>query len=126
MIQCLYVGLGGFVGASLRYLFMQLPIAVGAFPIKTLLINFIGAIAVGLLTEATGEFPPVTSARLLFLEMGVCGGFTAFSAFGIETIMLLDEGKNGTAITYIALSIALCLAGIVIGTVLVKTIKGWL
>lgn len=124
MIQCLYVGLGGFLGASARYLFMQLPISMGPFPIKTLLINFIGAVIVGIITEATGELPPLTSNRMFFMEMGVCGGFTAFSAFGLETVMLLDEGKNTMALFYIAASIALCISGVVLGEMLVKMFKG--
>ncbi|NCB41197.1 MAG: CrcB family protein [Clostridia bacterium] len=124
MLQCLYVGIGGFIGASARYLFMQLPISAGAFPIKTLLINFIGALIVGAITEISGEVPPLTSDRMLFAEMGICGGFTAFSAFGLETVMLLEEGKNGAAFLYIGASFALCIAGIVIGEMFIKAIKG--
>jgi CrcB protein len=124
MSQCFLVGAGGFIGAAARYLVMQMPLGAGVFPIKTLLINFIGALAVGILTEMTGELPPLTSDRMLFLEMGICGGFTAFSAFGLETVMLFEDGRSGTAYLYIALSIGLCLAGVVMGRVLVKTVKG--
>jgi len=124
MIKCLYVGLGGFVGASLRYLFMLLPISAGSFPISTLMINFIGAVLIGILTEVTGEIPPITSNGLLFMEIGVCGGFTAFSAFGLETVLLIQDGKNVTAYIYIGLSIALCIIGVIIGETLVKSFKG--
>lgn len=124
MLQCLYVGLGGFLGASARYLFMQLPINLGSFPVKTLLINFIGALIVGIITELSGEIPPLTSDKMLFMEMGICGGFTAFSAFGLETVMLLEEGKNGIALFYIGASIVLCISGVVLGEMFIKTLKG--
>lgn len=124
MLQCLYVGFGGFLGAAARYLFMQLPISAGSFPIKTLLINFIGALVVGAITEISGEIPPLTSNRMLFLEMGICGGFTAFSAFGLETVMLLEEGKHTTALFYIGASIVLCISGVVLGEMLIKGIRG--
>lgn len=124
MAQCLLVGAGGFIGAAARYLFMQLPVSAGPFPIKTLLINFIGALALGVFTEITGEYPPLTSNRMLFLEMGLCGGFTAFSAFGLETVMLLEEGRNNTAYLYIFLSLALCLAGVVLGRAMVRSFRG--
>jgi CrcB protein len=91
---------------------------------KTLLINFIGALVVGIITEISGECPPLTSDKMLFLEMGICGGFTAFSAFGLETLMLLEEGKNETALLYIGASVVLCIAGVVLGEMFIKTLKG--
>lgn len=124
MTQCLLVGAGGFLGAAARYLVMQTPLSIGAFPIKTLLINFAGAMIVGILTEMTGEYPPLSSNRMFFLEMGFCGGFTAFSAFGLETVMLFENGRSNTAYLYIVLSIGLCLAGVILGRALVRSVQG--
>lgn len=124
MTQCLLVGAGGFLGAAARYLVMQMPLNAGPFPIKTLLINFAGALAIGILTEFTGELPPLTSNRMFFMEMGFCGGFTAFSAFGLETVLLFENGRSGTAYLYIALSVGLCLAGVVMGRFLVRAFRG--
>lgn len=124
MTQFLLVGTGGFLGAAARYLFMQLPLNNALFPVKTLLINFIGALVLGIITEATGEYPPLTSNRMFFLEMGLCGGFTAFSAFGLETVMLFEDGRSATAYLYIFLSVLLCLAGVILGRAMIRTIKG--
>ena len=99
MKEFLFVGLGGAVGAMLRYGMSMVPVK-SEFPYMTLLINFLGAIAIG---------------SLLLLKTGVCGGFTTFSTFSLEAVSLLEQHKTGMGITYILSSVLLCLLGVLLG-----------
>ena len=115
MIAALCVGAGGFCGAIARYLLGLLPYQ-GQFPLITFVINFTGAVAIGAVVEAAsirpGMLPP---NAVLFLKTGLCGGFTTFSTFSLETVTLLSNGKSGLAAAYVALSVVLCLLGVVLG-----------
>ena len=85
MIKYLCVGLGGAVGAMLRYLIGLVPVgASNGFPIKTLLINILGAFVIGVLA-VLGEKHSLPPLLVLTLKTGVCGGFTTFSTFSLET-----------------------------------------
>ena len=84
MLNCLIVGIGGFVGAASRYLFTLLPFhRSGAFPLHTLLINLIGSFCIGMLVVAASK-TSISPRLLLLLKTGVCGGFTTFSTFAPE------------------------------------------
>nr|WP_255682088.1 fluoride efflux transporter CrcB [Luteimonas sp. BDR2-5] len=107
----LLVGLGGFVGSACRYQLtlwlMQLagPQAAGRFPFGTLGVNLLGCLVAGLLGGTIARhdwFPP--DLRLL-LMVGVLGGFTTFSAFGMETLALLRRGDVASAALYVGLSV---------------------
>ncbi|MDP4134032.1 MAG: fluoride efflux transporter CrcB [Bacillota bacterium] len=112
MLNCLCVGIGGFIGAVLRYLVGFLPLkSDGGFPIKTLLINVIGAFAISLIT-ALAVKNKSDPHIILLLNVGVCGGFTTFSTFAYETASLLQKNAAGTAFTYAILSVVLCVAAI--------------
>ena len=79
MIKCLCVGLGGAVGAMLRYLIGLVPVgASNGFPVKTLLINILGAFVIGVLA-VLGDKHSLPPLLVLTLKTGVCGGFTTFS-----------------------------------------------
>ena len=118
---CLFVGLGGFAGAVCRYLLSLLPIQ-GSFPAATLLTNFIGAVAIGAIAAFSGEIAPLPKDALLFLKTGVCGGFTTFSTFSLETLELLEGGKFALGSLYAALSAVLCVAGVFLGKGLVRVL----
>ena len=122
MIACLFVGMGGFAGAVLRYLISLLPYT-GDFPLLTLVTNFLGALFIGVLTGIAEEFLPLPRNMELFLKTGVCGGFTTFSTFSLETLRLLEKGKYLPGVAYAVLSVLLCLLGVFLGKVLVKTVK---
>lgn len=115
MIPCICVGLGGFVGASLRYLCGLLPFA-GGFPLITLLINLTGSFCIGLIAAISGQW--LSPNLTLFLKTGLCGGFTTFSTFSLETFQLIDGGKTPVAIAYGVLSVCLCLLGVFLGSAL--------
>ena len=114
MVAVLCVGLGGFIGSVGRYLLGLVPVE-GDFPLMTFAVNFAGAVLIGAVFEAATEGSSLPDNAVLFLKTGVCGGFTTFSTFSLETVTLLSNGKSGLAAAYVALSVVLCLLGVVLG-----------
>lgn len=107
----LAVGFGGFLGACARYLISLLPFS-GHFPVTTLLTNFLGAIIIGMITGIVLAGSISSPYLILFLKTGICGGFTTFSTFSLESLTLLEQGKLKTAILYMLSSLLLCLLGV--------------
>lgn len=106
MFNCLIVGIGGFIGAVCRYLIGLIPMKSDIlFPIKTFAINIIGAFAIGLLAAMASRHQLTDSRLILMLKVGVCGGFTTFSTFALETTNLAQKGHPGVALIYILLSV---------------------
>ncbi len=102
MLNTLAVGLGGFLGSVLRYLIGQLPIEHDSgFPLKTFLINVTGAFVIGLITAAAAKNKTMSPQMVLFLKTGICGGFTTFSTFALESADLMKAGHNAAALVYI-------------------------
>lgn len=83
MTACIYVGIGGFIGSVLRYLFGLIPLkTTHGFPLLTLSINILGAFLIGFIsTIALKE--SMNPHLVLLLKTGLCGGFTTFSTFRI-------------------------------------------
>lgn len=108
MLNCLMVGIGGFIGSICRYLIGLIPVSESTvFPIKTLCINIVGSFVIGLVVfyaQASKNFDP---KLLLLLKVGICGGFTTFSSFALETFDLMQRDTFMVAIAYIALSVIL-------------------
>lgn len=105
MVECIIVGAGGFIGAILRYLIGLIPISPeSGFPVKTFLINIIGAFVIGIVAAlaARNSLDPKIS---LFLKVGICGGFTTFSSFALETNQLMAKGQIATSVCYVTLSV---------------------
>ena len=106
MLNCLFVGLGGFIGAVLRYLISLIPIKnPESFPVNTFIINIAGAFAIGCIALAVSKNENIDPKLLLFLKVGICGGFTTFSTFSLETAELIKGGSVVTAIIYVIASI---------------------
>ena len=90
------------------------------FPWGTLLINVLGSLIIGLVAALTalparvGMHP---DARV-FLMVGVCGGFTTFSAFSLQSLELLQSGESASALGYMAGSVMLCLMAVWAGWLL--------
>lgn len=108
-----YVALGGAVGSACRFLlgtFLQQKSGT-AFPVSTLLINISGSFLLGLLLRYALGTPTVPPEVRALLTTGFCGGYTTFSTFSYETATLLEEGDARRAAAYIALSVAVSLAG---------------
>jgi CrcB protein len=118
---------GGALGTLGRYglSLLMLPVSQ-ALPWGTILINVLGSFligAFGTLTLAHGRFPISESARL-FVMVGICGGFTTFSSFSLQTLDLLRAGAVGRAFVNITVSVALCLAVVALGHTLASYLNG--
>ena len=118
MRELLIVGSGSFIGGVGRYLLggwvlHLFPLA--RFPLGTLLVNFLGCLAIGVLSGLAEHEHMLSSTNRLFLITGMLGGFTTFSAFGYESLDLMRTHGWGLALLNVALSIILCLAAVWIG-----------
>jgi len=84
------------------------------FPWGTLLINVLGSLVIGLVAGFTlnAERIALHPDLRIFLMVGICGGFTTFSAFSLQTLELLQSGDIAPAFGYIAGSVVLCLAAV--------------
>ena len=106
MLNILAVGAGGFLGAVCRYLIGLFPVnETLVFPIKTFVINIVGCIVIGIIAAAVTRNYEMNPQMLLFLKVGVCGGFTTFSTFALETADLMKNGNMGAAFLYVLLSV---------------------
>ena len=122
MQSILLVGLGGFLGAVARYTlggFLLHMTAQDRFPVGTFTINVLGCLVVGVLAGVAERYDvPGPDARL-FLFTGLLGGFTTFSAFGLEAMHLVRRGDPGTAALYAAGSVVLGVTAVWLGLKLV-------
>ena len=106
MLNCLVVALGGGIGACLRYLIGLIPLKEPfVFPVKTLVINLLGCFVIGLVASLALKNSSLSPKLVLFVKTGLCGGFTTFSTFALETETLIKTGQSGLAILYVALSV---------------------
>ena len=119
MLNCLAVGAGGFVGAVLRYLVSMIPLdKTGAFPVNTLLMNILGAFAIGAITALGAKTAGLDPRLTLLLKTGICGGFTTFSTFALET-GLMQSGRIGASAAYMLLSVTLSVAAVLLAEAVV-------
>ncbi|MBX3140856.1 MAG: fluoride efflux transporter CrcB [Trueperaceae bacterium] len=112
------VATGGAVGSVLRYAFtLWFQNLSKGFPLGTLLVNVLGSFVitfVGAATAADGRNPLPEVWRLAIL-VGVCGGYTTFSSFSLQTLDLLRAGFVGRAAANVLLSVGLCLGAAALG-----------
>jgi len=118
MANILTVGLGGFAGAVARYLLggWVLHHTLSAkFPWSTFAVNILGCLAIGVLSGLAERLDWFTPSMRLLLLTGLLGGFTTFSAFGLETVHLLRRGELGIAASYALASVLVCTLAVWIG-----------
>jgi len=117
------VMIGGALGAGGRYLVGGVISARvgGAFPWGTLAVNLAGGLLMGLLFGWLTRGGVGEGARL-FLGVGVLGGFTTFSAFGLDTLLLIERGQAGLALVYALASVAGAVALTALGVALVRAL----
>ncbi len=123
----LVLALGGALGTLGRYglSLLTLPISQ-ATPWGTILINVLGSFLIGgfgTLTLSHGRFPLSEEARL-FVMVGVCGGFTTFSSFSLQTLDLLRSGQTARALLNVTASVVLCVAAVALGHLLASHLNG--
>lgn len=119
--EFIFVGLGGFIGAVARYGFYVLAagLHLNSFPLSTLAVNVLGSFLIGFLSVF---FEGSKHYYRLFIVVGMLGGFTTFSSFSHETMLLFQNNQPWHAMANVALNIMLCLvcvfAGFKIGKLL--------
>lgn len=103
----LYVACGGFIGSISRYL---LTTVIGKKNLATFIINIIGCYLLGrtIFLESSSDY-------ILFLQSGIIGSFTTFSALLVEDIKLIRKNKNTCAILYLILEVALGYLSFILG-----------
>lgn len=113
MAECLFVGIGGFIGSVCRYLIGLIPLSPSnGFPVKTLVINVAGAFAIGLIAAAAAKNADISPRIVLLLKTGICGGFTTFSTFALEISDMIRGGSWAAAAAYMLLSLILGVAAV--------------
>ena len=121
MIECIVVGAIGFIGAVCRYLIGLIPVNENlAFPVKTFAINILGSFIIGLIAGLALKNNALNPRVVLFLKVGICGGFTTFSSFALETGDLIKGGNTATALLYVILSVAAGVAAVLGGQAVVR------
>ena len=115
----LMVGLGGFIGAILRYSISLIRFPTN-FPVATLVVNTIGCLAISIIMGLVEKWQINNLPLILLLTSGLLGGFTTFSAFGLETITLFRNGQMIFAILNICANLILGLSAIILGRYLIK------
>ena len=116
-MEFVWVGVGGFLGANARYLVGRLAVErVGAaFPYGTLFANVSGCLLIGIVMAFLVERGVTNPTWRLLLVVGVLGGYTTFSSFAYESVLLLEQGRVLRAAVYILVSngggVAACAVG---------------
>lgn len=119
----LLVGAGGALGAMARYGFGVLVHRVWpvSFPVATLGVNIIGSLLMGLFVGALVRYTPAWQADMrLFAAIGLLGGFTTFSSFSLDVIVLLERGQVLTALGYILISVIAAILALYLGMIVMR------
>lgn len=126
MINISLVMAGGAVGSALRYLLGRLAgqlFPVALWPAGTFAANIIGGLAMGLLAGWLARFNMVSGEPIrLLLGVGVLGGFTTFSSFSLETVLMVERGQLGMALAYAFLSVIGAVGALVGGLAIIRSV----
>lgn len=122
MAPIILVMAGGAIGAALRFLLGRASSAVvgTAWPWGTLAANLIGGLAMGLLAGWLVARGQGGEGLRLFGAVGVLGGFTTFSAFSLETFMMIERGEMASALGYIGISVVGSVGALALGLALMR------
>ena len=118
----LLIGLGGFIGSIARYFISKLNNHLEwlSIPVGTLVVNVIGSFLIGFLIGISEKSPILTVELRMFLMVGLCGGFTTFSSFTGENLMLMRNGQFLPLFLYTGLSILLGFTAVYFGYISTK------
>lgn len=102
-MQVLWIGLGGFIGANMRYwLGSGMSRLLGtSFPWATGIVNITGALAIGIIATLFADRVVDNETLRLFLIVGILGGYTTFSSYTMEGVAMMEAGRWGAAMAYI-------------------------
>jgi fluoride exporter len=123
----LWIAFGSGIGGVCRYVLggWVARQAGAAFPWGTLLVNILGCTFIGWFAAMTGPDGRILASTRTrqFVMVGICGGFTTFSSFSLETLNLLRDGEAGRAVANMSLSLGLCMLGVWLGHLLATTMN---
>lgn len=123
MIKNLFlVAIGGASGSVLRYLVHWIVArkSLSTFPYQTLIVNIVGCLLIGLLIGYLSRFQNENESLKLLLITGFCGGFTTFSAFGLENMNMIQNQNYQLAFIYTSLSLVLGILAVSLGIFISK------
>ncbi len=124
---CLIIMFGGALGTLARYVVSVLALPISRdLPMGTIIINITGSFIIGLfgtLTLAHGRFPVSENVRL-FVMIGLCGGYTTFSSFSLQTLDLLRGGAFFRAAINVVASVILCICAVMVGHIIAAHFNG--
>ncbi|WP_092495611.1 fluoride efflux transporter CrcB [Faunimonas pinastri] len=125
-MNALIVFLGAGIGGALRHgvNVLCLRLLGSGFAYGTLAVNIVGSCAMGLLTAFFALKMGNAAAVRLFLTTGVLGGFTTFSTFSLDSVVLFERGAYGLAALYIVMSLAASMVGLVAALAIGRTLWG--
>ncbi len=112
------VGVGGFAGSVLRYLFsgyVQQWMQSAAFPFGTMAVNLVGCLVIGFLSQLADSRGVFTDETRALVFVGVLGGFTTFSTFANESMNFFRDGQNLSAIANVGIQVVLGLGAVWLG-----------
>ena len=116
MISYLVIAVGSAIGGMARYFFSGaiMNLAGGTFPYGTMFVNVTGAVIIGFIATATGpDGRAIVGAHTRqFLMVGICGGYTTFSSFSLETLNLIRDGEVIPAAANAIASVVLCIIAV--------------
>lgn len=118
----IYITIGGGIGSFLRYI-LSSAIArnLGTnFPYGTLAVNIIGSFVMGAIIEYFSRTLPHSMELRAFLTVGILGGFTTFSAFSLDAILLIDRGNAALALAYVLSSVVFSIFAVFAAMALVR------
>ena len=116
LVNLLFAGLGGFIGAGARFLAGEL-LKFSHFPLATLGVNVLGSFIIGVLFCLN-----LSQSVRVFLVVGILGGFTTFSSFSLDSVKFLLEGELVKGCLNIFLNLSLCLLASYLGILLGKNL----
>lgn len=129
MTSYLWIGIGSALGGMARYWCSGvIGEHVGeTFPWGTLIVNVLGSFIIGFVATISGPDGRlmVPSTARQFVMIGLCGGFTTFSSFSLQTLSLIRESEWLAAVGNIAMSVILCLLAVVTGHVAAAALNQW-
>jgi CrcB protein len=125
MQKLLWIAAGGAVGAVLRYVVAGLGqrLGNGSFPLGTMIANVTGCLLIGVLAALFADRLLVREVHRTAVMVGLLGGYTTFSTFGLETFALINDGQFLRAATNVVLSVVLGLAAVWAGY---RVVENWL
>lgn len=131
LMQYLVIGLGGALGSMLRFglgslIDTNVQKGGSAFSWGTIIVNITGCFIIGFIytLSVAGEGRILLSSYTRsFILIGILGGYTTFSSFGLQTFLLVQDGQRWEAVANVLLSVVLCLVGVWLGAMLAGTLN---